>query len=200
MLYSSEISPTKCNNCVCCIFLDLFHYYLVGCLYYLYQWRTVKQISDNEIYLLFKYIKSVLWRVAKRLSYMQDARYLKVNSNPKPIIQPSLTCQILQVQSATLSSERLADGLALVPKIGEGGALGWVCWFVRYFFFPCWEDKLCSRQSGFIIIHQFIVLLFHTPVTYFGAVTSEKLSARDQYVSTTGWHKKTGTSEKPNKN
>ena len=33
----------------------------------------------NEIYLLIKYIKSVLWRVAKRLSYMEDARCLKVN-------------------------------------------------------------------------------------------------------------------------
>ena len=39
---------------------------------------TVKQITDNEIYLLTKYIKSVLWRVAKRLSYIQDARCLKV--------------------------------------------------------------------------------------------------------------------------
>jgi len=39
----------------------------------------VKQISDNEIYLLIKYIKSVLWRVAKRLSYIEDARRLKVN-------------------------------------------------------------------------------------------------------------------------
>ena len=38
----------------------------------------VKQISDNEIYLLLKYIKSVLWRVAKRLSYIEDARCLKV--------------------------------------------------------------------------------------------------------------------------
>ena len=38
----------------------------------------VKQISDNEIYLLIKYIKSVLWRVAKHLSYIQDARCLKV--------------------------------------------------------------------------------------------------------------------------
>jgi len=28
---------------------------------------------------LIKYIKSVLWRVAKRLSYKQDARCLKVN-------------------------------------------------------------------------------------------------------------------------
>ena len=52
--------------------------HLVGCLYYLYQWCTVKQVSDNEIYLLIKYIKSVLWRVAKRLSYIEDARCLKV--------------------------------------------------------------------------------------------------------------------------
>jgi len=53
--------------------------HLVDCLYYLYQWRTVKQISDNEVYFLIKYIKSVLWRVGKRLSYIEDARYLKVN-------------------------------------------------------------------------------------------------------------------------
>ena len=53
--------------------------HLVGCLYYLYQWCTVKQISDNEIYTLIKYIKSVLWRVAKRLSYIEDACWLKVN-------------------------------------------------------------------------------------------------------------------------
>jgi len=29
--------------------------------------------------LLIKYIKSVLWRVAKHLSYIEDARCLKVN-------------------------------------------------------------------------------------------------------------------------
>ena len=40
---------------------------------------TVKQQSDNEIYLLIKYIKSVLWRVAKRLCYIEDARCLEVN-------------------------------------------------------------------------------------------------------------------------
>jgi len=38
----------------------------------------VKHISDNEIYLLIKYIKIVLWRVANRLSYIEDARCLKV--------------------------------------------------------------------------------------------------------------------------
>ena len=53
--------------------------HLIGCLYYLFQWCTVKQISGNEIYLLIKYIKSVLWRVAKRLSYIEEARCLKVN-------------------------------------------------------------------------------------------------------------------------
>jgi len=51
--------------------------HLVGCLYYLY--HTVKQISDNEIYLLVKYTKSVLWRVAEFLSYIEDAHCLKVN-------------------------------------------------------------------------------------------------------------------------
>ena len=37
-----------------------------------------QEISDNEIYLLIKYIKSVVWRVAKRLSYLEDAQCLKV--------------------------------------------------------------------------------------------------------------------------
>jgi len=37
------------------------------------------QISDNEIYLLIKYIKSVLWRVARRLPSVEDARCPKVN-------------------------------------------------------------------------------------------------------------------------
>ena len=54
--------------------------HIVGCLYYLCQWCTIKQISDNEIYLLIKYIKSVLRRVAKRLSYIEDSRCLKVNN------------------------------------------------------------------------------------------------------------------------
>jgi len=53
--------------------------HLVGCLYYLYEGCAVKQISGNEIYLLIKYIKSVLWRAAKRLSYTKDARCIKVN-------------------------------------------------------------------------------------------------------------------------
>jgi len=43
----------------------------------------VKQISDNEIYLLIKYIKSVIWKVAKRLSCIEDARCLKVKHRSK---------------------------------------------------------------------------------------------------------------------
>ena len=53
--------------------------HLVGCLYYLYQCCTVKQISDNETYLLIKFVTSVLWRVAKCLSYTDESRCLKVN-------------------------------------------------------------------------------------------------------------------------
>jgi len=37
-------------------------------------------MSDNEIYFLIKYIKSFLWRVAKRLSYIEDAWCLKAKS------------------------------------------------------------------------------------------------------------------------
>ena len=60
------------------IITKLLLLHLVGCLYYLYEGCTVKKISDNEIYLLIKYIKSVLWRVAKRLSYIENARCLKI--------------------------------------------------------------------------------------------------------------------------
>ena len=38
------------------------------------------QISDNEIYLLIKYIKSIFLRVEKRLSYIEEARCLKVKN------------------------------------------------------------------------------------------------------------------------
>jgi len=44
-------------------------------------------MSDNEIYLLIKYIKSVLWRVAKRLSYIEEARCLKVKGRQKIYIE-----------------------------------------------------------------------------------------------------------------
>ena len=64
-----------------CTVKQMLH--LVGCLYYLYRWCTVKQITDNEIYLLIKYIKSVIWRVAKRLSYIEDARCLKFKGKTK---------------------------------------------------------------------------------------------------------------------
>jgi len=38
----------------------------------------VKQVSYNEIYLLIKYIKKDLWRVAKSLSYIEEAQCLKL--------------------------------------------------------------------------------------------------------------------------
>ena len=85
--------------------------HLVSCLYYLYQWCTVKQISDNEIYLLINYIKTVLWIAAKRLSHIQDARCLQVkyfslsSSELPPNIQvrPSTISYVKQFISYILS-------------------------------------------------------------------------------------------------
>jgi len=38
-----------------------------------------------KVYLLIKYIKNVLWRLAKRLSYIEDARCLKIKSKCKHV-------------------------------------------------------------------------------------------------------------------
>ena len=46
----------------------------------------VKPISDNEIYLLIKYIKSILWRVGNRLSYTEDARCLTVKNDVSSVV------------------------------------------------------------------------------------------------------------------
>ena len=63
----------------------------------------VKQISDNEIYLFIKYIKGILWRVVKRLSYKQDTQCLKVkaideaeNYNRRSIFFPDLQLEVLE--------------------------------------------------------------------------------------------------------
>ena len=40
---------------------------------------------NHLVYLLIKYTKGVLWRVVKRLSYIQDARCLKVKRKEKLI-------------------------------------------------------------------------------------------------------------------
>ena len=86
--------------------------HLFGCLYYLYDWCTVKQISDNEIYLLIKYIKSVLWKVAKRLSYIEDARCLKVNiSFGSPVKEPSLQVSSWSPFGETCPVARARGGL-----------------------------------------------------------------------------------------
>ena len=70
-------------------------WHLVGFLYYLYQRCTLKQISGNEIYLLITYIKCILWRVTKRLSYTEDARCLKVNLPVNAIDAVGLAAVIL---------------------------------------------------------------------------------------------------------
>ena len=66
----------------------------------------VKQISDNAIYLLIKYLKSVLWRVAKRLSYIQDARCLKFKPRERAFKQfKSLVLNVLKTIQPVMSRE-----------------------------------------------------------------------------------------------
>ena len=54
--------------------------HLVGCLYYLYKWCRSRKCQIIK-YICWLNMKSVLWRVAKRLSYIQDARCLKYIGN-----------------------------------------------------------------------------------------------------------------------
>jgi len=64
----------------------------------------MKQISDNEIYLLIKYIKSVLWRTAKCMSHIEDARCVEVNSS-----------DLVQRFTATLTTtEKLRNDISVI--------------------------------------------------------------------------------------
>ena len=104
--------------------------HLIGCLYYLYQWCTVKQISDNEIYIfLIKYIKSVLWGVAKCLSYIEDARRLKVNAWVLPKSPPKL------LLATPIIASRIQSFVVHIPT-------------ESIFFFPKWPNRTCNPHSN----------------------------------------------------
>ena len=66
----------------------------------------VKQISDNEIYLLIKYIKSVVWREAKRQSYTEDAQSLKVKRTSIRSIHSGYICVQVLVQKQIGTNQR----------------------------------------------------------------------------------------------
>ena len=52
--------------------------------------------------MLIKYVKSILWRVAKRLSYIEDARCLKVNGN-RTQLNSALMQQVLKMALCSLT-------------------------------------------------------------------------------------------------
>ena len=109
--------------------------HLVDCLYYLYQWCTVKQISDNQIYLLIKYIKSVLWSVVKRLSYIQDARCLKVKPRERAFKQfKSLVLNVLRYILLLFSVRVMAQEIRrqYLSTWGMGSIPDQVMWYVWY--------------------------------------------------------------------
>ena len=91
--------------------------HLVGCLYYLYQCCTVKQISYNEIYLLIKYIKSVMRRVAKSPSYIEDAQCLKVKMNGAI---PSLSLNASIIWCSNKCRDKIFTFIVYLTKLFQG--------------------------------------------------------------------------------
>ena len=94
--------------------------HLVGCIYYLYHWCTVKQISENEIYLLIKYIKSVLWRVAKCLSYLEEVRCLKVKKeiiSKRAVRLERITPKYMYIYTSMYARANNATTNELIEKI-----------------------------------------------------------------------------------
>ena len=87
-----------------------------------------QKISGNEIYLLIKYIKSFLWRAAKRMSYIQDARCLNIKPRERAFKQfksPVLNVLRRGIQGQPISQQKKTGGANL--KICSGVRLRLKC-------------------------------------------------------------------------
>ena len=73
----------------------------------------IKQMPDNEIYLVIKYIKSVLWIEAKLLSYIEDARCIKVK------LKGTLRCPFIGLSSRGIvrSVRKVSDRIFLCEHL-----------------------------------------------------------------------------------
>ena len=76
----------------------------------------VKQISDNEIYLLIKYIKSVLWRVAKRLSHGASRSSETLMIHFREELHPCLYKCLPHTGSETYTSEFLMLARSILSR------------------------------------------------------------------------------------
>jgi len=79
---------------------------LVVYIIYINDARSSKYQIMKYVYLLIKYTKSVLWRVAKRLSYLEEARCLKVNEVLRSITLrwKKFNCYLISIVHAALST------------------------------------------------------------------------------------------------
>ena len=76
--------------------------------------------AGNIVGALIKYIKSVLWRAAKRLSYIKDARYLKVKMywrNHILIVTAAWDRELRKITARILSGDNYCDVTRLNWKI-----------------------------------------------------------------------------------
>ena len=63
-------------------------------------------------------MKSVLWRVAKRLSYIEDARRLKVNiCNKSGLLKILSVCVVVTKGSSQCTLHCVEDILSLYPSV-----------------------------------------------------------------------------------
>ena len=111
----------------------------------------VKQISDNEIYFLIKYIKRVVWSVAKCLSYIEEARCLKVKHTAVKLLGAILSLKgKRQIRSATkLSSHMLSSECEVCYNLSTVRIIGSLCIQTQanfIFFTLCKHLKM--RNSG----------------------------------------------------
>ena len=129
--------------------------HLVGCLYYLYQWCTIKKISDNEIYLLIKYIKSILWRVAKRLSLYTGRTVPKVKPREHAFKQfKSPVLNVLTMKTVGTNGDNFKFKNYLWPGNLYTAFYFWDFWqwtFSSKFEFDIWQRKLnfCNFKTIF---------------------------------------------------
>ena len=73
----------------------------------------VKQISDNEIHVFIKYTKRVLWRVAKRLFYIEDARCLKVNLVHGRQIRTGFGYEVVTLNGAIMIGSKIETHMSI---------------------------------------------------------------------------------------
>jgi len=94
---------------------------------------------------LIKYIKSVLWRVAKRLSYIEEARCLKVNIGHNKYITKTMHYNVYDVFYSQFPQQHVSAAIATIFRTTK--AQMWLvvsncptrCDYIQFYYIFCRE-------------------------------------------------------------